>query len=74
MIYGGDLQLEWKESISLLIGADRFKYYGGVLVGLDGFAFGYSYGLNHQSVLNHFESHQISAVFKMADFHKPKGR
>ncbi len=60
LIYGADIQVQWKEMISLLIGGDRYKYQAGVLFQVAGFALGYTYGQNFQPVQGQLATHQIS--------------
>jgi hypothetical protein len=60
MIYGGDLKVEWRKVISVLAGADRFKYHGGILLDVKPVCIGYTYGQNFDSQLGNIASHQIS--------------
>lgn len=74
MIYGGDLRLEWREMISLLAGADRYKYHGGLLLSFKSFTCGYTYGMNYNSLLDNVESHQLSVMSSFPTFRSMKGR
>lgn len=60
MIYGGDVKVEWHKIVSLLVGADRFKYHGGVQLDIKPICIGYTYGQNFDSQLGSIASHQIS--------------
>lgn len=60
MIYGADLRVEWRKIISVLAGADRFKYHAGMLFDIKPVCIGYTYGQNFDSQLGNIASHQIS--------------
>lgn len=60
MIYGGDLRVEWRKIVSVIAGADRFKYHGGVLFDIKPICIGYTYGQNFDTQLGNIASHQIS--------------
>ncbi|MGC1244215.1 MAG: type IX secretion system membrane protein PorP/SprF [Chryseosolibacter sp.] len=62
LIYGGDIRAEWRKMISLMAGADRYKYHGGILLDIKPFSLGYTYGLNFKDVIDYVPAHQI-AVF-----------
>jgi len=67
LIFGGDVRIEWRKMISLLAGADRYKYHGGVLLNVTQFSFGYTYGQNFTEGFDYVPSHQIS-VFSNIPF------
>jgi hypothetical protein len=60
MIFGGDLKAEWRKMVSVLAGADRYKYYGGVLLDIKPLSLGYTYGQNYGNELSHIAAHQIT--------------
>jgi len=60
LIYGADVRVEWRKLISVLAGADRFKYLGGILVDVKPVSFGYTYGQNFDKELGSVASHQVS--------------
>lgn len=62
MIYGGDVRMEWRKILSFIAGADVYKYHGGLLLDLEAFAFGYTYGRNYSKAINSIQSHQISII------------
>ena len=74
MIYGGDLRLEWRKTLSVMAGADRYKFHGGVMLNVSSFAFGYTYGQNISDELNNIQSHQLSIIAGFSDFKLGKGR
>jgi hypothetical protein len=69
MIYGGDVRVEWHKLISVLAGADRFKYHGGILLDIKPVCFGYTYGQNFDPQLGNIASHQISVYSHIAAKH-----
>lgn len=69
MIYGGDVRLEWRKLISVLAGADRFKYHGGILLDIKPVCIGYTYGQNFDAELGNIVSHQISIYSHIAAKH-----
>lgn len=60
IIYGGDLRVAWHKLISVLAGADRFKFHGGILLDVKPICIGYTYGQNFDTQLGNIASHQIS--------------
>ncbi len=60
MIYGGDVKVEWRKIVSVLAGADRYKYHGGILLDIKPVCIGYTYGQNFDTQLGSIASHQIS--------------
>jgi hypothetical protein len=66
LIFGVDTKLEWKERVSLLTGADRYKYHVGLLLKMKPFGIGYTYGQNYEQSLGYQQSHQISVFSKLA--------
>ena len=62
MIFGADVRAEWRQMISLLAGADRYKYHAGLLFDVKQFKLGYTYGQNYNNMLNHITSHQICVL------------
>lgn len=60
MIYGGDVRAEWRKIISVLAGADRYKYHAGLLLDIKPICIGYTYGQNFGDDLGNVASHQIS--------------
>lgn len=60
LIYGGDLRAEWRKLISFMIGADRNKYHGGILLDIKPFSLGYTFGQNYRIITDHVAAHQIS--------------
>lgn len=70
LIYGGDLRLEWRKTLSFMVGADNYKYHGGVMLNFDAFAFGYTYGQNYSKALNSIQAHQITLLGSLSNFGK----
>lgn len=62
IIFGGDLQMEYRKVFSVLAGADRYKFYGGIKLDVKPFAVGYTYGMNFSQWIDHVPSHQISVL------------
>lgn len=60
MIYGGDVRAEWRKIISVLAGADRYKYHAGLLLDIKPICIGYTYGQNFNPELGNVASHQIT--------------
>lgn len=60
LIYGGDLRVEWRKLISFMVGADRNKYHGGILLDIKPFSLGYAYGQNYRAINDYVPAHQIS--------------
>ena len=60
LIYGGDVRMEWKGMVSVMAGADRYKYHGGLLLNIKPFSLGYAYGQNYRNTFGYVPSHQIS--------------
>jgi hypothetical protein len=60
LIYGGDVRMEWRSMVSIMAGADRYKYHGGMLLNIKPFSLGYSYGQNYLNTFGYVPSHQIS--------------
>lgn len=62
LIYGGDLQLEIRKMVSIIAGADRNKYHGGLFLNFKPFGLGYTYGQNFTNNMASIVSHQISVT------------
>ena len=62
MIFGGDLQMEYRKVFSVLAGADRYKFSWGVKLDVKPFAVGYTYSMNFSQWIDHVPSHQISVL------------
>lgn len=62
LIYGGDIRAEWRSMLSLIAGADRYKYHAGLLVDVKPLTFGYTYGQNYGNIFGYVPSHQISVL------------
>lgn len=60
MIYGGDVKVEWREIVSAIAGADRYKFYGGIQLDIKPLCIGYTYGQNFDTHLGNIVSHQIT--------------
>lgn len=66
LIYGGDLRAEWREIVSFMLGADRYKYHGGMLLAIKPFSVGYTYGQNFEGAIGNVAAHQISVFSNIA--------
>ena len=62
LIYGADLRAEWRKMISVLAGADRYKFHGGLLLDIKPFSLGYTYAMNYHTSFDHIPTHQISVL------------
>jgi hypothetical protein len=62
LIYGGDLRMEIRKMVSVFAGADRYKYYGGLILDYKPISFGYTFGRNFNNLLNNINSHQIILI------------
>jgi len=62
LIYGADIKVEIRKMVSILAGADRRQFFGGLLLNFKPISLGYTYGQNFESVLNNINSHQISLI------------
>lgn len=62
LIYGGDIRAEIRKMVSVVVGADRYKYHCGLLLNFKPFALGYAYGQNYKSALSNLAPHQISVI------------
>ncbi len=60
LIYGADLRAEWRKLISFMVGADRNKCHGGILLDIKPFSLGYTYGQNYRAISDYVPCHQIS--------------
>lgn len=60
LIFGGDLQMEWRKMVSAFAGADRYKFYGGASLQIKPFSVGYCYGMNYSHLMDYVPAHQIS--------------
>lgn len=62
MIFGGDLQMEWRKMVRVLAGADRYKFYGGASLTIKPFSVSYCYGMNYSSLMDYVPAHQLSVA------------
>lgn len=62
MIVGGDLRADWKQSFSVMAGADNFKFYSGLSVSMDYLTIGYTYGYNYSKLFSNFANNQVMVL------------
>lgn len=65
LILGADLQMTWRKMVSVLAGADRYKFYGGASLNIAPFSVGYSYGMNYNNLMDYIPAHQIAVSGKI---------
>lgn len=65
LIYGADIRAEWRKMVSFMMGADRNKYHGGILLDIKPFSLGYTFGQNYRAITDYVPSHQISVFSRI---------